>query len=279
MQNNHDEIDLIEVAIKIFAFLKRRFIILLSLSLIGGIIGFSIAKLSPSYYQFSFIGKSVIASNEIIIKQIELLNDKITNKTTAVFQEKPIELCAAYDNIVKIEVNSGEETQKKEEKESEIEIIVETSKPVNETLLTNTIIKEFATNQYFINELETQKTQLQELISNLESQIENYDNNWNLKGTDKKSPIYVVNSKPESLTQLVNSKLKAQKSLQHLKAFTVIQRPNHSLIVKKSSISYGAIASSILLFGGLIFFLFKEMNTYSKKILLNNKEPKLKKTA
>lgn len=249
------EIDLIELFLSLFLFIKKNLIILLLAFLLGGSIGFAYFKIKKETYSYSITINSMNLPKEIVFEEIGLFNEILLNSNgDSVFAEMNMP-SSIIKKLKSVTTNSTEENS------TRIAINIVAYGEVSEQEFTD-VLKKYLLNNKYIQELMIQKKgELEETIAFIDNQLNNLQDKIepNKAGTE-----YIFTD--ETPTDLFLKKNNYSKQLKFLAPFVV---ENYPLLPKLSG--NGPIAITII--GGFIsillvvlFFVFRYINSISNKI-------------
>lgn len=257
--NKNQEIDLLELGAKIYLFCKRRFILILCVTLIGAIIGFTKIIPSRDYYSTRIIANSNVVSNDILIGIINSLQLILDQKDAGRLSEK-------------LNINTDIAKSIKGISASSISIIAGEARfgidiEVFDKLIVSDVVTgltEYVTNQSYIKEKSLIiNKQRKELVSLLDTKIALLDStNAASNQLLIKKDIFILNggqSSNKEMIDLFEKKQDIEKQIQLSKEIEIIEEASliteHSTGSKKSLFIYSFIFFAL----GLLIAIFIEI--------------------
>jgi len=271
-KTNNDEIDLIEVGVKLFVFLKKRGVKLLLFVFIGSILGFSLLKSLPKSYEVEFSGYSPFA-NELVVKEwLGELNRNLKADNNRIIAENYSVHEKLVGKIQEVETTVEEDHEKSVRLHIRV-LLNDLEDPVEVVNFMNSYI---AGNKYIQKSLQLREKQIPEAIKAINDQLESLKKS-NYKGN---GTTVVMHDAANSFITLLNKKTDLEKDMEFLRAFVVLSNSNCISPVKHDIIGYVGISGLIGLLLGLVFYALKGVNNYAAKLnIIEVSRRKLKKTA
>ncbi len=267
------EIDLWQLIVNGFAFLKKRKWLIASFLIIGTLFGLVTLKINPlkykSFYKKYFIVQSSIASDEILSDIINNLSLKLNNNTSNLMSELNISssIVAEIKNIQAVIESSDDK------KSSQLEVTIEAYENQNIDSIISGII-------FYINSIEhlqlrynLMKEQQLQLLAELNKRIVELDSiKWNLSNPVSYNNVdFMINRNAEYLSyvELLEKKQHIEKELSFNKIIDIIEINSPHVLVENtrdavvSVIGYsflGAIIGGII---GLMLNLYRRVKSHT----------------
>lgn len=236
--HNNDEIDLIELFIKLVVFVKSKFKAIVIALLIGGVLGSIYYFVQPSKIEYTIFGYTPMFETGIIVNCIDNFNSDIK------IQEK-------YTNSKLFAKVKSIEAQSSDDKN--IEILVSSKSEVNIDTLSS-VIKEYMLNNAFINKkIGLNRKQLQNSIEILDKKIEKVSN----------SQHETVGTNESSIAYLLSEKNKHENDLAFLEPF-IITNTSKTNSVEFGLLIYALLGSVASIFLLLAYYMVKKINSMAE---------------
>lgn len=260
-QVNNDEIDLVELLVKVVLLIKRNLIQIVLFFVIGTGLGYAYASLAPKVYESKMLVSSEILTESYSEKLFENLQSLIKEKnysSIGLITGLTSEEAKALSKIT-IESALKDKPQKEDEKKFFL-ITVELTDQSILPKLQGGIINYFKQNDYVKLRVETKRKMLNEIISKIDDEIKSLDkfkteigdgSFFNRTKGDVMFDPTTVNSKIVGLTQekeRLEEELALVNSVEVVEGFTVFEKP----IWPKKSVSLAAGATLGLFLVGIM---------------------------
>ncbi len=268
-EKRNDEIDLIELFLKFYIFIKKNFWFLFISGIIGGCLGYSTKFITKEYYESSMLVESYTLSNDLIIEYINgfqniLLDENYQYLNTKTGLEE-IESEAINEIIAKKlydEIN--------EENLKYIKVSVKSNSNLLFENLSTGLLKYFISQKYVMNEIELFVEQNNTLISKIDDEIKQLEKlqQKTITQTPSKGDVNIYNDQKSfqsELLGLLKEKQYREKLLKFatpfrvIQDFTIYQRP-----ITKSK-TYALAGALILGFIAFLYLAFKRINIKLKE--------------
>lgn len=294
-EETNEEIDLIEVFINIYVFLKKNFWFLFTALLLGAVLGYSTKFLKKEYYESTMLIESKILDENIVNEYINNIQSIKEDDNFSLLSQKMDVEPEELRNLIKIEssIYDKEEDKDKDENEHEVEgnvkdgieeeienklayiIVVATAN--NNTVfnkLANGISNFINDEEYVHDEIKSFKRDAQSLIHKIEQEIHKIEQiqarliNPQHKNGEIKI-YYQEKSLQEELLSLTKEKYELEKAIEYaspyrvIKNFTVYQKP------KSNSTTYTVQGALLLFFIALLILMIKKLNQWLKEKGIN----------
>ncbi len=252
MKENTNEIDLIDLFMKGYVFIKNRIKVISFFVFAGAIGGLVYFQIQSEKYEETLIGYSPIISNKILEESVKDLA-KPGHKEHIYASPADSSIKQTVKCIKKIESSSiGENTNM-------LKLTFTTSKPTSKEELTKLINNTLLTNEHTLAKLDLKKQRLLSIIDFLDSQIK-VKSESEEKG---ENGIYINNS--ETPTTLYKEKKLLEEELAFLqpivitKAYDIVKPAKTPLV---TCLIAGGFLSFIVI---CAYFILKSINHYSQK--------------
>ena len=234
----NDEIDLIEVFLKLVRFIKSKIKVILFILIIGALSGIGVYFLQPDKFEYKVSAYSPYISKDIILNSITEFSSKL--KANA-FNEEYHEIQLTQIKAIETSIEEGI-----------IEISVIASKELDINIFVSSLDKYITKNSFINEKIQYRKGQLNNIITFLNDQIKKLNNQPELNIKDNNIII-----SEETAASLYLKKVSFEENLKFLKpiVFTNFSHPQNEKYSLPVCIFVGAILSLFLLFG--YFFLVK----------------------
>lgn len=274
-QQGYEEIDLIELTIKIYGFFKKRILLIILCFVLSAIIGLvlSFISLEPRYQSAMIISSRSLTASEVagIIKTLDELAEEENEKEIAKLTGIPEKLAS---KIYKIEAMPNREYQKNIEKDfrkdSTIAIKLETTEKDNWQIYQKGIVNYLENIPYVKKKTALYKEGQEELLKNVQKEIKHLDSlkrivEASVTGKtqlilNSTSNFYSEIIKLYETENLIKNNLTSPNDIEVIKDFTNYKKP------KKFSLRY-----TVFLFGlvgvvlGILWALVIELNNIIRK--------------
>ncbi len=250
----NDEIDLIEVFLKLVRFIKSKIKIILFIIIIGAISGIGVYFLQSDKFAYKVSAYSPYIGKDVILNSITEFSSKLKAN---VLSEEYHEIQSMQ--IIAIETNI---------EEGIIEINVIANNEIDINVFVSSLDKYIIKNSFINEKIHYRKGQLNNTITFLNDQIKKINNQPELNIKDNNIII-----SEETAASLYLKKVSFEENLKFLKplVFTNFSHPQNEKYSLPVCIFAGAILSLFLLFG--YFFLVKidslVKTTYTKNTQIN----------
>lgn len=246
----NDEIDLIEVFLKLVRFIKSKIKVILFILIIGALLGIGVYFLQPDKFEYKVSAYSPYISKDVILNSITEFSSKL--KANA-FNEEYHEI--QLTQIKAIETNIEDEI---------IEISVIASNELDINIFVSSLDKYISKSSFINEKIQYRKVQLSNTITFLNNQIKKLNNQPELNIKDNN---IIINE--ETAVSLYIKKVSFEENLKFLKPliFTNFSHPQNEKYSLTVCIPAGSIISLFFLFG--YFFLLK-INSLVKKTYPKN---------
>ena len=250
----NDEIDLIEVFLKLVRFIKSKIKVILFILIIGSLSGIGVYFLQPDKFAYKVSAYSPYINKDVILNGISEFSSKL--KANA-FNEEYHEIQLTQIKAIETDIEEGI---------TEISVIA--SKELDINIFVGSLDKYITKNSFINEKIQYRKGQLNNTITFLNDQIKKLNNQPELNIKDNNIII-----SEETAASLYLKKVSFEENLKFLKplVFTNFSHPQNEKYSLPVCILAGSIISLFLLFG--YFFLLKinslAKRTYSKNSQLN----------
>src|SRR6056297_2595347 len=299
-EETNEEIDLIEVFINIYVFLKKNFWLLFTALLLGAILGYSTKFLKKEYFESTMLIESKILDENIVNEYINNIHSIKEDDNLSLLSQKmdiePKELknlikikSSIYykgeheaeddvkDNVKDNVKNNNVKDGIEEEVEDQLAYLI-----VDVTANNNTIFNKLAIGisdfindeKYVHDEIKSFKRDAQKLIHKIEEEIYKIEQIQarliNPQQKDGEIKIYYQEkSLHEELLSLTKEKYELEKAIEYaspfrvIKDFTVYQKPESNLT------TYTVQGALLLFFIALLILMIKKFNQWLKEKGIN----------
>lgn len=275
----NEEIDLIELIIKIYKFIKKYIIIFVIALIIGVIIGFIKNKSGSTTYKSSILVTSGFNNELFQTSDVFKFNNLLTDLTLFLnnqLQSGDLEILATKMNLTvdelscisSISIAATEELEKQKNSFSQnFEITVVADNSDIFAKLGEGLKNYFTNNEYFKTLIEQQKIYSEQLIKKLDEEIYEIDS---LQKTKKNSNMNVTIYENEytnssKIIELYKTKIKTEKNLQLSETIFIIENFYNPVSISSASKTNLIIFPVILLFLAFMFAIIREINILSKR--------------
>lgn len=226
-EKRNDEIDLIEVFLKMYIFFKKNFWVLFISVIIGAGLGYSIKFLSEKHYESSMLINSDTVSEDLLIEYINNIQTIIEDGNFQYLSDK-MEIDSLY--LINLKGISVEEVYDEKEKKSKEYLSVTANVIDNQLLasLSTGILKFLEKEPYIQNEIEIFNENNLSIISKIDEELEKLEilQDNNLNQSRGKGDVNIYNSQnsfQDELLKLLKEKQSKEKMLKFATPFRVIQ--------------------------------------------------------
>ncbi|OFX22967.1 MAG: hypothetical protein A2041_00415 [Bacteroidetes bacterium GWA2_31_9b] len=266
IEKKNDEIDLLELFLKIYIFIKKNFWILFISSIIGGALGYSAKFFTNKHYESTMIIETYTLKNDILVEYINSLQDIIEYRNYDYLSSRFEIEKEKLSGLNKIEATkiSDDKTKK------DLEYIKVFTKSINRDIynqLSAGIEKYLKSEIYVKNEIEIFIEQNNALIEKIDKEITQLEELKQKRISDSQnvSELNIYNERISSndiILGLIKEKQELQKHLKFATPFRIIQDFSICKPIKRAT-TY--TLSGFLLFGFITlgFLINKEI---SKKV-------------
>ena len=250
-----NEIDLIELFLKIFNFIKNKIKVILIVIFVGAIMATISYYVYPNFLTYKITGYSPYIENNVVCNRINEISSELKNNNLVDFCESNNLDIKTFENIKSITPNIL-----KDSPESNIEISIITKMPLDIKDVSKELENYITRDTYISNKISFRESQLKSTISFISKQIDIAENKNDINYNELKFII-----QEESTTSLFFKKNKGENELAFLEPLIVT---NISTIpkVNKSGIFvfiiFGSLIAVVLLF---VYFFFKKINKLTIK--------------
>ncbi len=250
----NDEIDLIEVFLKLVRFIKSKIKVILFVLIIGALLGISVYYLQPDKFAYKVSAYSPYINKDVILNGISEFSSKLKNSG----------LNEEYNKMQLMAINTIETNIE----EGIIEISVIASNKIDINAFVSSLDKYISKNSFINEKIQHKKDQLSNTVTFFDDQIKKLNNQSELNINDNNIII-----SEETAASLYLKKVSFEENLKFLKplVFTNFSHPQNEKYSLPVCIFTGAILSLFLLFG--YFFLLKinslANTTYSGNTQIN----------
>lgn len=228
-EETNEEIDLIEVFINIYVFLKKNFWILFTALLLGAVLGYSTKFLKKGYYESTMLIESEILSDEILMEYINNIQTLLDDKNYTLLQEKMGVDSTELTKFISIEANyvyNEEEKEKTRLGYLSVKAITSNNNVLEE--MDQGILNFIEKEEYFQKEFEIFKKNTRNLIQIINQEIKKIEqiqaNFIKPKNSSGEIKIYYQEkSLQEELLLLTKEKQGLEKAIQLVAPFRVIK--------------------------------------------------------
>lgn len=262
-EKRNDEIDLIEVFLNIYIFIKKHFWVLFISGIIGGALGYSTKFIGKKHYESSMLIESYTLSDNILVEYINNIQTIINDDNYEYLGSQTNLSVELISNLEHIET---EKTYNEKEKKYLKYLKINCSSISNSIYknLSNGLINYLNKMPYVQNELEHFVDQNNALIEKIDQEIlllEKLQNNISENRSKSGVNIYnEQNSFHQDLLGLLREKQRRQKELLYATPFRVIE---DFIIYQKpvrKTVTYTFIGAFTLSFLILLILIFKQIN-------------------
>jgi len=260
MNNKEDkEIDIIELLIKFIIFLKRRFILLLIITIIGTTLGFVKVSFEKKKYEYKIIGNSYVVPNTLLYQLISSLKDIFQNNNDLFYTELDLPKNIS-GKITKIDIDTLSFSNNKW-----VRIILQSNDSSIFGSLKNSLVNYINNNHYIKEEYKFLLNQKMLIAAELDKKLNELDSLLkNIRNTSvkEKSQIAIINSYYSEYINLYDKKqtndllLKRLNNIFNIYTETIV--PLKNKIILKTVISF--------LISVFISFLIVSMLELNKQI-------------
>lgn len=252
------EIDLLELFVKVYLFLKEHIKAFILIGILGGIVGLSFGFIKPAKYKYQLVCYSPIMSTSLLeeivgeLKEKDFLHDIIGSLPDSLLEKRKMSFSVELGAI------------EKDDKYLSITFVCKKpfSPAITEFIVKQAVLK----NDYAKEMLADEHNKLQNIIAFLDQEIVRQKNI-----TDANEAQVVVNSE-ESVADLFIKKEDYSQKLQLLRP-VVFAKSTNKVLTEEPSAPIGAVGGA---FTGclvlLLFFGFKFLNGLAKDAASPNKK-------
>ena len=250
----NDEIDLIEVFLKLVRFIKSKIKVILFILIIGSLSGIGVYFLQPDKFAYKVSAYSPYINKDVILNGISEFSSKLKAN---VFNEEDYEIQLMQIKAIETNIEEGI-----------IEISVIANNEIDINVFVSSLDKYISKNSFINEKIQHKKDQLNNTVTFFNDQIKKLNNQSELNIKDNNIII-----SEETAASLYLKKISFEENLKFLKplVFTNFSHPQNKKYSLLNCIFAGAILSLFLLFG--YFFLVKinslVKTTYPKNTQIN----------
>ncbi len=171
-QVGNDEIDLVELLVKIVLLLKRNLLQIIIFFLVGTGLGYVYASLAPKVYESKMLISSEILTESYSEKSFETLSNLIKEQNYTELASKIYITEAEAESLSKLEIESA--LKDKPQKEDEKKIFLITVELIDQSILTKLqagIIKYFQENEFVKLRVDAKRKMYNEVIKKIDEEI------------------------------------------------------------------------------------------------------------
>lgn len=261
---NNDEIDLVELLVKIVLLIKRNLVQIIIFFILGTGLGYAYAMLAPKVYESKMLVSSEILTESYSEKLFENLGNLLKEGNYAELASKINISETEAESLSKLEIESA--LKDKPQKEDEKKFFLITAELTDQTILPKLqegLIKYFKENDFVKVRVDAKRKMHEEVISKINEEIKSLEEFKNEISDGSffnrsKGDIYfdptTVNSKIVGLTQereALKERLALISSVEVVEGFTEFEKP----VWPKKSVSLAAGATlGLFLVGIMIAF-------------------------
>ncbi|GEM_PF-3634754 len=243
-----EEIDLGELLLRLYAFIRRNILIYIAAIIVGGVIGYLIPKTTAVTYSTKAIASIKSIDPNIAKSIIDQFSNFISLEKNYFSKNKK-----TISNIASLNA----EVEYKDEKVSTgtqgdafLNITVNTIIPVDREILKNSIIDFFMQNPFIMEESEIFKEQSPELIRKYEEEIAKIELLQENNKTHKRNQQVIIenNSKSlnETIIQLFTAKQSIEKQIELFEPIRFVTDFGPFISSKTKGIKYASIFAALL---------------------------------
>ena len=256
---NHDEIDLFELMIKMYKFLKKNFIMYSIALVLGASIGFAIPKINSTYYTTDAIVKIQTIDSETaesIFKQFSSFLS--TEKEYIESNNKEI-----IEKMISIETS----LDKSKESNGFINLKVYTKSTVNREELKKVLTKFFLDNPYIKEEADIFRKQSPLVIEKIEEEISKIELEQDNNLKDKKGQQILIESSKDNcaiLIDLFKQKLKIEKEVETFQPIKFLTDFGPFMPSTNNSLKNAIIFGAVFFFLAFLYTIIGRLNKAAK---------------